>query len=313
MKRFLTLGLAMFLLMALAAPMLAQAQTPPETLPFVKTSIRVLALNPELSGNVSYVGWNLPNPEINDSGVVRLGGNINIDQGEPLAAWLWGDKGPGNVPLLLGFTPGINGRSMQFTACVPGTDAYPEPYNDRMKYLAVSEWAVKPGVSITVWADDDEAGGSGASQTFDYELLLTAPKVEMLAILLPEQMDNKSSLVSTYLADSWSQQLGNIGAFYLGWKDSSARGVGLRNAGQFDQTLQVPECVISGGEALNDTHKPWLLIEKNQLFAKGSPQWASVFENDIEPFGEELTIDLSNPDYSEPFITRAYLPITIKP
>jgi hypothetical protein len=292
----------------LASPSVVTAQTQETSLPFVKTVVRVIPLNDQLKGNVSYIDWSLPNPEIGDEGVVRMGGNIETDQGEPLAAWLWGEKGPANVPLVLGFTPGDGGKSLQFTACVPGPDANPEPYNDRMKYLAVSEWAVKEGATVTLWADDNESGGAGVSQTIDYAQLVAAPKVEILALLLPERMDNKASLVTTALNDSWSQDLGNIGAFYLGWKDGSARGVGLKNSGQFDQTLQVPECQVPGGEAVNDMHKPWLFIEKNQLFAKGSPQGATVFENDIEPFGEELMIDLNNPDYRDPFITRMLLP-----
>lgn len=307
-RRLLMLALCLLLV----SPSVVTAQTQEETLPVVKTAVRVVPLNDQLKGNVSFIDWSLPNPEIGDEGVVRMGGAINTDQGEPLAAWLWGEKGPGNVPLVLGFTPGEGSKSLQFEACVPGPDTNPEPYNDRMKYLVVSEWAVKPGVLVTVWVDDDESGGTGASQTFDYDQLYAAPSVEMLAVLLPEQMDNKASLVTTALNDSWSQSLGNIGAFYMGWKDSSTRGVGLKNAGQFDQTLQVPECQVAGGEAVNDMHKPWLFVEKNQLFAKGSPQWAAVFENDIEPFGEELEIDLNSPEYREPFITRYHFPFVTR-
>lgn len=310
MKKNFHLVFSVFVLMVMTLSPLSQvlAQVQTETLPFVKTTMRVVALNPDLSGNASYLSWVLPNPEIGDTGVVRMGGPVNINDGEPLAAWLLGQKGPSNTPLILGFTPGEGAKSLQFSACAPGQDLNPEPYNDLFKTLLVADWAVKPGVEITVWADDNEGGGAGASQTVDYAMLQAAPKIEMLAILLPESMDNKASLAESLLADVWSNDMGNFGAFYLGWKDASTRGVALKNAGNFTQSLQVPECTVPGGEAVNDMHKPWLLVRKDQLFAQGN-QWVKVSENDLQGDpGEQTTINLNDPAYRQPFITKYFLP-----
>lgn len=300
--------IAVTMAIAMTVPVTAQTSN---TQPTVKTMVRVIPLNPALAGNASYVEWSLPFPDVGDNGVIRVGGDVNTDSGEPLAAWLMGDKWPSHVPLVLGFTPGDGELSLQFSTCIPGQDQNPEPYNDLAKYLVVSEWAVKQGVSVTLWTDDDQSGGVGESQTFDYATLKAAPQVEMLGILVPANIDNMVSLAQSKLADVWSNDMANWGAYVIGWKDSGpARGVGLINAGEFSQSLQVPECTSLGGEYVNDMHKNWVIVRKDQLLATGE-QWILLSENDLgDNFGIQVMIDLTN--YQSSFLKRIFLPVIYK-